>query len=376
MFSAPLHVGRPNLGDLTRFQRRIDDALDRLWLTMGPLGEEFEQRLAEAAGTKYCVTTCNATVGIQIAARACGINPGDEVIVPSFTWVATAHALSWIGVVPVFCDVDEDSACLDPAEVEALITPRTKGILGVHVFGTPCDIAALTEVADRHDLPLIFDAAHALGCTYHGKPIGGFGKAEVFSFHATKFVNSFEGGAIVTNDEQVAVAARAMRNFGIGENREVGSVGTNGKMNEGAAAMGLTSLEVMESLIETNCVNYECYEKELNGAAGIRLRPRPGTERANLQYLVIEVDETVSDVDRDTLHDVLLAENVLSRKYFSPSCHELEPYSGALDVHLPRPAPRSEALARRVLALPTGTAIGPEEISGICEIIRRTVEPA
>lgn len=375
MFSEPLHVGRPNLGDRERFHELVDSAWDRRWLTAGPLGEEFEERLAAVTGTRYCVAVCNATVGMQIAVRALGVGPGDEVIVPSFTWVATAHALSWIGVVPVFCDIDPDTANADPAHVAQLITPRTRAILPVHVFGRPCDVDGLAAVADRHGIPVVYDAAHGLGSTIGGRPLGGFGAAEVLSFHATKFVNSFEGGAIVTNDEALARTARAMRNFGIGEDREVGSVGTNGKLNEGAAAMGLASLEVMESIIDANRTNYEQYDKELDGVSAVRLRPgTTGDERSNLQYVVVEIDERVSGVDRDDVHDALLRENVLSRRYFHPCCHETEPYRRAPEVHAPLPLPHSEALSRRVLALPTGTAIGAAEISGICQIIRRTVQ--
>ncbi len=376
MFSEPLHVGRPNLGDRERVISRINGALDRLWLSNGPLVREFEERVAEIAGVRHCVATCNATIGIQIAARACGIEPGDEVIVPSFTWIATAHALSWIGVVPVFCDIDEETGNADPAHVERLVGERTRGILAVHVFGYPCATAELSAVADRHGIPLLLDAAHAIGCTYEGRPVGGFGRAEVFSFHATKYVNSFEGGAIVTDDDEVAANARRMRNFGIGDDQEIHSTGTNAKLSEAAAAMGLTSLEDMESFMEVNRVNYELYESGLAGLPGISVRRQAKGERANYQYLVIEVDELAAGVHRDQVHTALLAENVLARRYFFPCCHLSEPYRSNPTVHAPLPLPRSEALAERVLALPTGTAVGPEAIAGVCEIVRRTVSGA
>ena len=347
--------------------------LDSLMLTNGPLVEEFEKRVAAVAGTRHCVATCNATVGLQIAAKASGVGAGDEVIIPSFTWVATAHALSWIGIVPVFCDVDQESGNIDPIHAEKLIGPATRAILAVHVFGRPCPVEPLTELAARHRIPLLFDSAHAIGCTYGQRPVGGFGDAEVFSFHATKVVNSFEGGAIVTNDDGLAERARAMRNFGIGEDREVGSHGTNAKLSEASAAMGLTSLEIMDDLMAVNRRNYELYQSGLAGMAGFRLRPPDAGERVNLQYVVIEVDATVAGVHRDELFDALGRENVLARKYFFPICHQVEPYRADLSVHAPLPLPCSETLADRVLALPTGTSIGAAEISGICDIIRRTV---
>lgn len=370
-FREPLYVGRPNLGDRARFLARVNAALDRRWLSNnGPLVTEFEARIAEVAGTRYCVATCNGTNALQITARACGIGPGDEVIVPSFTWIATAHALEWIGVVPVFCDIDEDSGSADPEQVELLVGPRTRGILGVHVFGRACDVSALAKVAERAGVPLFFDAAHALGCAYAGRSIGGFGRAEVFSFHATKYVQSFEGGAVVTDAPEVAARARAMTQQGLDENRKVAGPGTVARMHEISAAMGLTSLESMDGFIVANRRNHEAYRTGLTGVPGVRLRePRAG-ERPNYQYVIIEVNADECAVSRDGLHDALTAHNVHARKYFSPGCHQVEPYRSAPDLHAPLPLPHTEALTQRVLALPTGTAVGEAEIELVCEIIR------
>ncbi len=180
------HVGRPNIGDRRRLLERFNDLLDRRWLTnAGPYVQEFEQKLAALMGVEHCVAMCNGTVALEIAVRAAGLT--GEVIVPSFTFVATAHALQWQEITPVFCDIDPTSYCLDPRRVEAMITPRTTGIIGVHLWGRPCDVDALTEIASRHRLKLLFDAAHAFGCSYKGRSVGGFGDAEVLSFHATKF---------------------------------------------------------------------------------------------------------------------------------------------------------------------------------------------
>ena len=202
-FSEKLHVGRPNIGNRGRLLERINDILDKRWLTnAGPYVQELEQRVAEIAGTRHCIAMCNGTVALEIAIRASGLR--GEVIVPSMTFVATAHALQWQEITPVFCDIDPQTYNLDPHSVEKMITPRTTGIIGVHLFGRPCDIEALDRIARQHNLKLLYDAAHALGCSYHGRPIGSFGDAEMFSFHATKFLNTFEGGAIVTNDDGLA----------------------------------------------------------------------------------------------------------------------------------------------------------------------------
>jgi dTDP-4-amino-4,6-dideoxygalactose transaminase len=374
MRDEPLHVGRPNVGDRDRILELVGSALDRLWLSNdGPLLHEFEARVAEVARTRHAIATCNATSGIQLSVRAAGIRPGQEVIVPAWTWVATVHALDWIGVVPVFCDVDEETGTIDVEHAERLIGQNTAGILGVHVFGHPCRIDELSALAARHGLPLLFDAAHAIGSTYRNQPLGGFGTAEVFSFHATKYVNSFEGGAVVTNDDDFAERVRQMRNLGLDTERTVVSIGTNARMSEAAAAMGLVSLDIMDSLIEHNRVNHERYAAELADIPGVTLRAQAPGERANHQYIVIEVDESVSGVHRDTVHAVLYQHNVLSRRYFHPGCHQLEPYRANPARHAPLPLPRTEKLAERALALPTGTAIGAAETVTICELVRRTV---
>ena len=212
-FAETLHVGRPNIGRRDRFLSLMNDVLERRWLTNnGPLVQEFEASLTRYLGVKHCIPMCNATVALEIAIRASGLK--GEVIVPSYTFIATAHALQWQEITPVFCDIDPLTHTIDPDRIEGLITPRTSGIIGVHIWGHTCDIAALTRIAERRGLTLMFDAAHAFGCSHHGRMIGNFGLAEVFSFHATKFLNSFEGGAVVTNDDELAAKIRLMQNFG------------------------------------------------------------------------------------------------------------------------------------------------------------------
>ena len=208
-FSRQLHVGRPNIGDRQRFLERVNQLLDRYWLTNhGPFAKEFEREIARRVGAKHCIATCSGMLALEIAVRAADL--GGEVIVPSFTFVATAHALMWQQVTPVFCDIDPRTHNIDPTKVEELITPRTTGIVGVHLWGRSCNVDALTEVARKHKLRLLFDAAHAFGCSHHGKMIGNFGDAEVFSFHSTKWLNSVEGGAVVTNDDELAAKVRLM----------------------------------------------------------------------------------------------------------------------------------------------------------------------
>jgi dTDP-4-amino-4,6-dideoxygalactose transaminase len=367
-FSEKLHVGRPNIGNRAEFIQRVNDILDRRWLTNGgPYVQEFEHKIEELLGVKHCIVMCNATIALDIASRALGLK--GEVIVPSFTFVATAHALKWQGITPVFCDVDPHTHNLDPKRIEELITPRTTGILGVHVWGRPCAVEELTEIATRNHLQLMFDAAHAFGCSYNGKMVGNFGAVEVFSFHATKFFNTFEGGAVVTNDDEVASRIRLMLNFGFKNYDTVAYLGTNAKMNEVSAAMGLTGLKSLDEFISVNQQHYGCYQRLLSGLPGLKMIQYDATEKNNYQYIVIEIDESVSHISRDLINDILHAENILSRRYFYPGCHQMEPYiSDSPNAGLL--LPETENLTHKVLQLPTGTALGEKEIAQICELFR------
>ena len=370
-FGDPLHVGRPNVGDRQRLLERINDMLDRRWLSNnGPYVREFEQRIAAFVGVKHCIAMCNATIALEIAIRATGMS--GEVIVPSFTFIATAHALQWQEITPVFCDIDPRTHNIDPRSVVRMITPRTTGIIGVHLWGQACDVEALKRIAAQRGLRLLYDAAHAFGCTHGDRMIGGFGDAEVLSFHATKFFNSFEGGAVVTNDDELAAKMRLMKNFGFVGYDDVAYIGTNGKMTEVAAIMGLTGLESLETFIAINRRNYEQYRRELAGIPGVRMLTYDSADRTNYQYIVLEIDAAQTEISRDDLVRVLWAEQVLARRYFYPGCHRMEPYRSYFP-HAGLLLPETEQLVQRVLVLPTGTAVGPEEISTICGIIRLAV---
>ena len=372
-FAAPLHVGRPYIGDREAVLAQLGDVLDRKWLTNnGPCVQEFERRLAEYLGVEHCVTTCNGTIALHLAARAAGLT--GEVLVPSFTFVATVHALFWQGLRPVFCDVDPETHNLDPAAAENLIGEDVSGIFGVHLWGRPCDVEGLAELAERHGLKLLFDAAQAFGCTHKGRMIGGFGDAEVLSFHATKVFNTFEGGAIATNDGDLADRARLMRNFGFVDYDEVVYLGINGKMTEIAAAMGLASLEALDGFIAANRVNYEAYRAGFADVPGVSVLDQDeGDERRNYHHIVVDVDETAAGVSRDVIYRVLLAENVLARRYFFPGVHRMEPYRSKMP-NAGSWLPVTERLAARTLAMPTGSDIGPDEIAQICELVRFTVQ--
>ncbi len=367
-FETRLHVGRPNIPNRRHLMQRINDLLDNKWLTNdGPFVQELEQRVANRIGVSHCIATCNGTLALEIAIRALELS--GEVIVPSMTFVATAHSLQRQGITPRFCDIDPHTYNLDPTTVEQMITPRTSGILGVHLFGRPCNTKALAEIARREDLALLFDAAHAFACSHDGRMIGSFGDAEVFSFHATKIFNTFEGGAIVTDSDKIAKDARLMRNFGFEGYDKVVCLGTNAKMNEISAAMGLTQLESIDDLIAVNQENYLRYRTDLADLRGLGTIEYDRSEKCNYQYVVLEIDDEVAQINRDDLMQVLGAEIVLARRYFFPGCHRMEPYR-SLYPKAGSNLTATEEVARRLLQLPTGTAIGEDEIGRICRIIR------
>ena len=367
-FSMPLHVGRPNIGDRSRLLERLSDILDQRWLTNdGKYCREFERMIAEKAGTKHCVAVCNGTIALEIAIRALDLH--GKVIVPAFTFVATAHALEWQGITPVFCDVDPVTHNISPTAAEAALTKDTTGIIGVHLWGRACEIEQLTALASKSNLSLIFDASHAFGCSYRGQPIGSFGEAEVFSFHATKVLNSFEGGGIVTNNGDLARKMRLMRNFGFAGSDNVIHVGTNGKMTEPAAAMGITSLESLDSFVATNKDNYDLYSEELADLPGVSMLKYDESESCNYHYLIIEIEESMAGINRDQLVEILTAENVLARRYFYPGCHRMEPYRSR-DPDAGSGLPHTESLGSRVASLPTGTSITTKDISAITQIVR------
>jgi len=373
-FHEALHVGRPNVGNRAAILERIGAVIDRRWLTNdGPCVAQFEKRVAEIVGVRHCVAVSSGTMALMLAVRAAGLT--GEVIVPSLTFIGTVHALFWQGITPVFCDVGPETHNLDPARIEQLITPRTTGILGVHLWGRPCDVEALECIARRRGLKLLFDAAHAFGCSYNGKMIGGFGEAEIFSFHATKCVNTAEGGAVVTGDDELAARVREMRNFGFVDYDRVAGPGLNGKMSELAAAMGLASLDSMEEFFQANRRNYCAYREGLRDIAGVNLITYDEPGASNFHYIVVEIDEDRAGLSRDELKEVLWGENVLARRYFYPGCHRMKPYCDLFPEAGSR-LPVTERLCARLLCLPNGTAVGVQQIERICGIIRFAIQNA
>ena len=363
----PLHVGGPNVGDRNVFDRLVDGIFERRWFTNhGEVLQTFERLLTHHLGVKHCIPVCNATVGLQIVCNALELT--GEIILPAFTFVATAHSVSWSKLKPVFADVNQDTHCLCPESVRSLITDRTSAIMGVHLWGAPCYPTQLQALADDHDLRLIFDAAHAFHNRHRGTSFGNFGDCEVFSFHATKFFNTFEGGAITTNDDELALRIRRMCNFGYRGPDDIACVGTNAKMSEINAAMGVSMFECIGEIANTNEENFQVYDAFLGGVPGLKLYSLADIDRSNWQYVVLEVDEQTVGCSRDTIVDALVSRNVFAKRYFFPGCHKMPPYREAFSVE-ERELPNTDRLCQRLICLPTGTAISIDEIHRVCEII-------
>ncbi len=369
-FDEPIHVGRPNIGDRKDFIQRVEQILDRRWLSNnGPVLQEFETRIAEYLGVKHCIAMCNGTIALEIAIRALGLK--GEVIIPSYTFIATAHALHWQGITPVFADIDPNTHNLDPVAVRNAITERTTGIIGVHLWGRGAPHSELESIAREYKIALMYDAAHSFGCSLEGTMIGNFGECEVLSFHATKFFNTFEGGAVVTNNDLLAEKIRLMRNFGFVNYDNVIHPGTNGKMVEICAAMGLTNLDYIDTVIDANRKNYHAYCNALGVLPGIKVLRYDETEKNNYQYVILEI-QPACKASRDEIVAALHARKILARKYFWPGCHNMQPYR-ELFPDAGVTLSQTKIVADRVIVLPTGTTLPENAIQVITDIIRAVV---
>ncbi len=330
----------------------------------GPLVQRLEERLAELHDVRHCIAFSNACLAIvTLLCHLAGDRHG-EVIMPAFTYVGLPHLAQWAGQMPRFCDVDAESHTLDPAAVAAAIGKQTTAIMGVHQVNAPSHIDALSEIADAHGIPLIFDAVHGIGCTHRGKAIGGFGRAEVFSLHATKLLNGFEGGYITTNDETLSEAMRSMRNFGFVGESKVATLGLNAKLNEVHAACALASIDRLPEIIASNRERVKVYRDTFAAIPGLGwLSYGNDGEARNYEYALLSVPPGWP-LRRDKLIDLIRAEGALARAYYSPPLH--------LSSHCPPEArailPVTERLAGEFIQMPVGELVGEEEVEKLAEL--------
>ena len=367
-FDEPIYVTRPLLPPLEALTGRLAEIWEARWLTNA--GEQHE-RLGRAIRDYLDVAEVslfnNGTIALLAAVRA--LDMRGEVITTPFTFPATPHAISWSGATPVFCDIDPVTMTLDPARVEALITPKTTGILAVHVYGIPCDVVALQTLANRYGLKLVYDAAHAFGTRINGVGIGNFGDASMFSFHATKLFHSAEGGALTCGNAATRESFDHLKNFGILNQEEVDVVGINGKMNELQAALGLAVLDCVPEELRRRRAIIARYRERLCGLAGLTLMPEPPGVESSCQYFVVRIDRQAFGCSRDVVFDGLKTYNVLARKYFYPLCTDYACYR-ELPSSDPGLLPVATEAVGQVLCLPLYGTLALADVDAICDMIK------
>ncbi len=367
-FEKPIYVTKPFLPSLEAFTQGLEEIWDNQWLTNnGPIVKRYTNELSNYFETDNVCLFTNGTLALQIGLQGMGI--AGEVITTPFTFVATTHALFWNKIRPVFVDIEPDFYTLDPEKVEAAITPWTTAILAVHVFGHPCKLNALADIARRHNLKLIYDAAHAFGVKVGGKSIAHYGDMSMFSFHATKLYHSIEGGMLTFSDSGMKRIFDYLKNFGFENEVEVVMPGTNAKMNEMQALMGNMVLHHLQDIILKRKQITELYRERLKEIPGVHLRPELSKYITyNYAYMPIEIDEQDFGMSRDEFYDELKKCNIYSRKYFYPLLCD---YACYRSVSVTDPLTVSRKVANRILTLPIYYDLAFEDVERICEIIKK-----
>lgn len=361
----PLYVTRPILPDIDDVMALLSEIWKMKILTNeGPLHKRLESELKSYLRVPTAMLFNNGTTALIAALRLFNLPAGSEVITTPLTFAATAHAIQWNGLIPVFVDVSPETLTIDPGSVELAITRKTSAILAVHVYGTVCDLDALQSIADKYGLRLFYDAAHAFGATVNGRSIASFGDASVFSFHATKLFHTAEGGLIATSRESDKEAIYYLRNFGIKNEEKVIAVGINGKLNELQAALGLLNLPLVEEERRRRATLRQKYRECLEPINGIRLQPEQVGVYNSEQYFVIVIDEAEFGRSRDDLYSALKRRGIFARKYFHPICTDFEPYRG-YQIHSARPTPYVSTVKSQVLCLPFHSGVDDEDLAEI-----------
>ena len=365
-FEYPIYVTRPFLPKLETFHEGLKEIWENQWLTNnGPVLQRYTRKLCSLFQTDNLCLFSNGTLALQIALQGMGIS--GEVITSPFTFVATTHALYWNKIRPVFVDIEPGYYTLDPAKVEAAITPWTTAILAVHVYGHPCQLNALADVARRHHLTLIYDAAHAFGVRVDGRSIAHFGDLSMFSFHATKLYHSIEGGMLIFRDSGLKKTFDYLKNFGFDGEVEVVMPGTNAKMNEFQALMGELVLEYISEIIAVRRKLYDRYREMLRDVPGVRMvAPMPSEVDYNYAYVPVQIDPDEFGLSRDGLYEALKEYNVFTRRYFHPLLCDFSCYR-ALSTRDPLTVART--VGARILTLPIYSDLAADDVERICEII-------
>ncbi len=362
-------VTSPLLPNLDDFNESLKQIWDSKWITNnGEFHKKLEAALAEYLKVPYVSLFTNGTLPLITALQALRVT--GEVITTPYSFVATTHALWWNGIKPVFVDIDPNTGNLDPERIEAAITPRTTAIMPVHVYGKPCDVDAIQEIADKYGLKVIYDAAHAFGVEVNGKSILNAGDLSTLSFHATKVFNTIEGGAMIMHDEKTKKRIDYLKNFGFAGETEVVGPGINSKMDEIRAAYGLLNLQQVDKAIDARhkvAVKYREALKDVNGIT--YFEDMPGV-RHNYSYFPVFVDAEKYGMTRDELYFKMKEQGVWGRRYFYPLISEFSTYRG-LESAKPENLPNAHKMADTVICLPMHHALSEEDIEKVINIIVR-----
>ncbi len=358
-------VTRSSMPPMEEYVEEIASIWDNHWLTnMGEKHVRLENELKEYMKVPEITLFSNGHMALELTMQAMHLE--GEVITTPYTFASTTHAIVRNGLTPVFCDVNPEDFTIDVTKLESLITDKTCAIVPVHVYGNICDVEKIQEIADRHGLKVIYDAAHAFGEMYKGRGVGSFGDASMFSFHATKVFNTIEGGAVCYSDEELGKRLYRLKNFGIMDEETVDYVGANAKMNEFQAAMGLCNLRHVDEEIAKRRAVVERYRANLQDVDGIALSPVREHVTYNYAYFPAVFDETKFGSTRDEVFDELAKNDIFARKYFYPITNTFECYKGQFN---PDETPVALAVSKRVLTLPLFADLSLENVDRICDII-------
>ena len=369
-FKQPIYVTKPILPALKDVNQKLKAIWQSKWLTNhGNMHNELEQKLQAVLKVRNVSVFNNGTIALLTALKALELPVGSEVITTPLTFPATVHCISWNGLQPVFCDTEPESMTIDPERIEELINANTSAILGVHVYGFPCGVEKVQSIADKFDLKVIYDAAHAFTTEINGKGIGTYGDISMFSFHATKLYHTVEGGCLSYKDDQYIDKLYYLRNFGIKNEEQVVDIGINGKMNELQAAIGLLNLELFEQEKQNRRMIKSLYVQNLRELDGVTIPRMPPNVTDSMQYFVIRIDKENFGLSRDELYEDLKKYNVFTRKYFYPLCSEYEPYK-ALASSATENLTVANRIQSEVLCLPLYGTLGTESAQRICDIIK------
>lgn len=360
-----IFVTRSSLPPFEEYIEEVRSMWDTHWLTnMGEKHKEFQRSLIEYMNVPNVELLTNGHMAIELTLQALRLE--GEVITTPFTFASTTHAIVRNGLDPVFCDINQDDYTIDVNQIESLITEKTCAILPVHVYGNICDVEAIEEIAQKHNLKVIYDAAHTFGETYKGIGVGNFGDASCFSFHATKVFNSIEGGAVTYKDESLGNKLYELKNFGIHGVEDVRAVGSNAKMNEFCAAMGICNLRHIDEEIEKRKKVDFLYRSRLEKVHGIKLNSIQENVTRNYSYFPILIDETIYGKTRNEVYKALEDKNIISRKYFYPLSSDFECYRYK---YCSSCTPVAQYVSDRILTLPMYADLSENIIHLICDII-------